>query len=322
MDFELSEEQRLLRDSVERLLGDRYDFESRHRFMQSADGFSREVWQQYAELGLLGLPFAEEHGGFGGGPVETMIVMEAMGRALALEPYFATVVLGGGLVRHAGSDAQRADILAKVADGSLQLAFAHAERQSRYDLADVATEAKKDGASWRLDGKKTLVLHGGSAGKLVVSARVAGGRTDPDGIALFLIDANSDGLSHRSYETVDGMRAAEVTMEGVKVGADAMIGEAGKSFPTIERVVHEAIAALAAEAVGAMTAMHEMTVDYLRQRKQFGVPIGSFQAVKHHLADAELALTFARPAVVAVRAGKTKLMLRRETIEDILSLEA
>lgn len=294
MDFELSEEQRLLKDSVERLFADRYDFETRQRFTQSAEGFGRDVWKQYADLGLLGLPFEEKHGGFGGGPVETMIVMEAMGRALALEPYLATVVLGGGLLRHAGTDAQRSDILAKIADGTLMLAFAHTERQSRYDLADVATEAKKNGAGWRLDGKKTLVLHGNSADKLIVSARVAGGRTDKDGLALFLVDATADGLSRRGYETVDGLRAAEVTLEGVKVAADAVIGEAGKAFPVIERVVHEAIAALAAEAVGAMTAMHEMTVDYLRQRKQFGVPIGSFQVLQHKAVDMLVAIEQAR----------------------------
>jgi pimeloyl-CoA dehydrogenase small subunit len=294
MDFELSEEQRLLKDSVERLLADRYDFEARHRFMQSADGFSRDVWKQYAELGLLALPFAEEHGGVGGGPVETMIVMEALGRALALEPYLATVVLSGGLLRRAGSDAQRNEILSKVADGSMLLTFAHAERQSRFDLANVETEAKKDGAGWRLDGKKTLVLHGNGADKIIVSARVSGGQTDKDGLALFLVDAKADGLSRRGYETVDGLRAAEVTLEGVKAGADALIGEAGKAFPVIERVVHEAIAALAAEAVGAMTAMHEMTVDYLRTRKQFGVPIGSFQVLQHKAVDMLVAIEQAR----------------------------
>jgi pimeloyl-CoA dehydrogenase small subunit len=294
MDFELSEEQRLLKDSVERLLADRYDFEARHRFMQSADGFSRDVWKQYAELGLLALPFAEEHGGVGGGPVETMIVMEALGRALALEPYMATVVLSGGLLRHAGSGAQRNEILPKVAEGSLMLAFAHAERQSRFDLANVETEAKKDGAGWRIDGKKTLVLHGNGADKLIVSARVSGGRTDKDGIALFIVDAKADGLSRRGYETVDGLRAAEITLEGVKAGTDAAIGEPGKAFPVIERVVHEAIAALAAEAVGAMTAMHEMTVDYLRTRKQFGVPIGSFQVLQHKAVDMLVAIEQAR----------------------------
>jgi len=294
MDFELSEEQRLLKDSVERLFADRYDFEARMRFMQSADGWSRDVWKQYAELGLLGLPFEEKHGGFGGGPVETMIVMDAMGRALALEPYLATVVLGGGLIRHAGSEAQRSGILSKVADGSLLLAFAHAERQSRYDLADVATTARKDASGFVLDGAKSLVLHGESADQIIVSARVSGGRRERDGISLFLVDGNANGVSRRGYQTVDGLRAAEITLEGVKVNADAAFGEPGKALPAIERVVHEAIAALAAEAVGGMIAMHEMTVDYLRTRKQFGVPIGSFQVLQHKAVDMLVAIEQAR----------------------------
>lgn len=294
MDFGLSEEQRLLKESVERLLADRYDFESRKRYLQSADGWSRELWKQYAELGLLGLPFAEKHGGFGGGPVETMIVMEAFGRALVLEPFVATVVLSGGLLRHAGSDVQQAAILPKIASGELLLAFAHAERQSRYDLGDVLTSAKRDGSGFTLDGAKTLVLHGDCAGQLLVSARVSGGRKDRDGIALFLVDAKAKGVSRRGYPTNDGQRAAEISFEGVKVGADAAIGEPGKAFPAIERAAHETIAALAAEAVGAMTAMHEMTVDYLRTRKQFGVPIGNFQVLQHKAVDMLIAIEQAR----------------------------
>lgn len=294
MDFELSEEQRLLKDSVERLFADRYDFETRKRFMASADGWSRDAWKQYAELGLLGLPFDEKHGGFGGGPVETMIVTEAMGRALALEPYLATVVLAGGLLRHAGNEAQRSALLPKIADGTLLLAFAHAERQSRYDLGDVTTTAKKNGAVFVLDGAKSLVLHGDCADRLVVSARVSGGRKDREGIALFLVDGKASGLSRRGYQTVDGLRAAEIMLEGVKVNADALLGEPGKAFPAIQRVVHEAIAALAAEAVGAMISMHEMTVDFLRTRKQFGVPIGSFQVLQHKAVDMLIAIEQAR----------------------------
>lgn len=294
MDFGLSEEQRLLKDSIERLLADRYDFEARKQFMQSAEGWSRELWQQYAGLGLLGLPFEEKHGGFGGGPVEIMIGMEAFGRALALEPFVATVLLGGGLLRRAGSDAQKAAVLPKVAGGDLLLAFAHAERQSRYDLGDVLTAAKRDGAGYVLEGAKSLVLHGDSAHQLVVSARVSGSRKDREGIGLFLVDAKAEGISRRGYRTNDGQRAAEIAFEGVKVGADAALGEPGRAFPVIERVVHETIAALAAEAVGAMTAMHEMTVDYLRTRKQFGVPIGSFQVLQHKAVDMLVAIEQAR----------------------------
>jgi pimeloyl-CoA dehydrogenase small subunit len=262
--------------------------------MDSPDGWGRDIWRQYAELGLLGLPFDEKHGGFGGGPVETAIVMEAFGRALALEPYLATVVLGGGLVRLAGNDAQRGAILPKIADGSLLLAFAHAERQSRYDLGDVTTSAKKDGAGYVLSGAKSLVLHGDSADQFVVSARVSGERRDRDGIGLFLVDGKANGLTRRGYQTADGLRAAEITLEGVRVGANGALGAPGKAFPAIEWVVHEAIGALAAEAVGAMTAMHEMTIEFLRTRKQFGVPIGSFQVLQHKAVDMLVAIEQAR----------------------------
>jgi pimeloyl-CoA dehydrogenase small subunit len=319
MDFELSEEQRLLKDSVERLFTDRYDFESRRRFMQEPDGWSREIWRQYAELGLLGLPFSEEHGGFGGGPVEAMIVMEAIGKALALEPYLATVVLGGGLVKYAGSNAQRAEILPKVAQGELLLAFAHVERQSRYDLADVQMTAKKSGNGFVLDGVKSLVLHGDCARGLIASARVSGERRDPDGIALFFIDAKARGVTRRGYETVDGLRAAEITFEGVQVGSDASLGEPGTSFPLVERVVHEAIAALAAEAVGAMTAMHALTVDYLRTRKQFGVPIGSFQVLQHKAVDMLMAVEEARSMMFygTMMAGESDADARRRAMSAV-----
>jgi pimeloyl-CoA dehydrogenase small subunit len=294
MDFDLNEEQRLLKESVDRLMADRYEFEQRKKYAESSTGWSRELWGQYAELGLLGLPFAEEHGGFGGGPTETMIVMEAWGRALALEPFLATVVLGGGLLRRAGSAEQQGAILPKVADGSLVLAFAHTERQSRYDLADVATTAKRDGGSYVLDGEKGVVLHGDSADKLLVTARVSGDRRDRGGIGLFLVEAKAEGVSRRGYPTQDGLRAAEVSLSKVRVGPEGVIGEPEGALPVVERVVDETIAALAAEAVGAMGALHELTVDYLKTRKQFGVPIGSFQVLQHRAAEMMIALEQAR----------------------------
>jgi pimeloyl-CoA dehydrogenase small subunit len=294
MDFSLTDEQRLLQQSVERLFADHYAFDARRRYGQEPGGFSREQWRRYAELGLLGLPFDEQYGGSAGGPVETMIVMEAIGRALALEPYLASIVLAGGLLRLGGSEAMRADLLPKIASGDLILAFAHAERQSRYDLADVAASARRNGAGYVIDGAKTLVLHGDSAKKLVVSARLTGGQRECNGLGLFLVDAASSGVSTRGYATVDGMRAAEVTLSGVRVGADAVIGEPGAAFPLIERVVDMAMAALAAEAVGAMASMHALTVDYMKTRKQFGVAIGAFQALQHRAADMLIALEQAR----------------------------
>ena len=316
MDFALTEEQELLRHSVQRLFADHYGFDARKRYAQEPGGYSRALWARYAELGLLGLPFAEEHGGSAGGPVETMIVMEEVGRALALEPYLSTVVLAGGLLRLGGGKALCADLVPKIAGGDLMLAFAHAERQSRYDLADVAASARREGAGYVLDGAKSLVLHGDSAGKFIVSARLSGGQRDRDGLALFVVDAVAKGVSTRGYGTVDGLRAAEVTLAGVRVDAGAAIGEPGKAYPLIERVVDTAIAALAAEAVGAMTAMQEQTVDYMKTRKQFGVTIGSFQALQHRAAEMLVALEQARSMAMlaTMMAAEENVRERRQAI--------
>lgn len=294
MDFDFTEEQQLLKDSVERLVADRYDFESRRRYQTEPEGFSRELWAQYAELGLLGLPFTEEQGGFGGGPIETMIVMEALGRGLALEPYLATVVLGGGFLRHGGSAEQQRELIPQIAAGELRLAFAHTERQSRFDVFDVETRARRDGAGYVLEGDKGVVLHGDTADKIIVTARTGGSRRDRSGIGLFLIDANAPGLSRRGYPTQDGLRAAEVSLANVRVGPEAVIGDPENALPLIERVVDEATAALCAEAVGCMTDMHVLTVEYLKTRKQFGVAIGAFQALQHRAVDMFVALEQAR----------------------------
>src|ERR1700738_2273548 len=224
MDFYLSEEQRLLKESVDRLIGDRYAFEQRKAYAQNMEGWSLDLWAQYAELGLLGLPFEEQYGGSAGGPVETMIAMEAFGRALALEPFFATVVLGGGFLRHGGSTEQCADLIPKIADGSLTFAFAQTERHSRYDLADISTAASRDGAAWVLDGEKGVVLHGDTADKLIVTARVGGGRRERDGVGVFIADAHAAGLSRRGYPTQDGLRAAEIAFAGVRVGPGGVAG--------------------------------------------------------------------------------------------------
>ena len=297
MDFDFTDEQRMLKDSVEQLITDRYDFEQRKKYLKEEAGYSRSQWAQYAEMGLLGLPFEERHGGAGCGPVETMIVMEAFGRGLVLEPYLATVVLGGGLVNLGGNDAQRAAILPRIADGSLLLAYAHSEAQSRYDLADVATRAKRDADGWILEGEKSFVAHGNCADKLIVSARISGERNSREGIALFLVDAQAQGVSRKSYETQDGLRAAQITLAGVKVSSNDAIGnpgDPGMALPLIEKVADNALAAVAAEAVGAMAAAHEITMEYLRTRKQFGVAIGSFQALQHRAVDILVSLEQAR----------------------------
>src|SRR5437763_7665906 len=222
MDFDFSEEQRLLQDSVDRLLADRYTFDKRKAYLAEPEGWSRALWSRYAELGLLGLPFAEEHGGFGGGGIETMLVMQALGRVLALEPYLASIVLSGTALRLAGNKAQQSALLPQIASGRLVVALAHGERQARYDLSDVLTTAKPKGGGWVLDGAKSVVTHGDAADKLIVSARTGGDRSDPGGIALFLVDATANGVARRAYRLRDGMRAAETAVSGGETGGDAL----------------------------------------------------------------------------------------------------
>jgi pimeloyl-CoA dehydrogenase small subunit len=295
MDFELSPEQELLRDNVVRLMKDRYGFEARKAYQASTHGWSVALWRDYAEMGLLGAPFAEEDGGFGGGAVETMIVMEQFGKALALEPYLQTVVLCGALLKHGASAKQRAELIGAIAAGDLKLSFAHMEKQSGFDLNDVALAAVKDGGGgFVLNGEKTLVGHGDSADRLIVSGRVQGARRDRDGISLFLVDANASGVTRRGYPTQDGQRAAEIAFADVRVAPHDVLGSSGGALPAIERAVDETIAALSAEAVGAMSEALTMTVDYLKTRKQFGVTIGSFQALQHRAADMTVALEQAR----------------------------
>ena len=311
MDFDLTEDQRLLKESVDRLIGDQYGFAQRKGYATEAPGWSAKMWAQFAEMGLLGLPFEEALGGFGGGPVETMILMETFGRGLVLEPFFATVVLGGGLLRRAGSAALQAALIPQVTAGKLKLAFAHVERQSRYNLADVTTTARKSGSGYVLDGAKSVVLHGDCADKIFVTARISGDRRDRDGVGLFLTDAGAPGVTRRGYPTQDGLRAAEITLTGVR--ADAVSENA---LPAVEHVIDEAIAALCAEAVGTMQVMHDTTLDYLKTRKQFGRPIGSFQVLQHRSVDMLVALEGARSMAMfaAVMASEENPIERRKSI--------
>jgi pimeloyl-CoA dehydrogenase small subunit len=285
MDFEPSDDQRLLVESVSRMLRDTYDFTRRKAYMGLPEGYSPAVWSQFAELGLLGLPFAEEYSGFGGGAQEVMLVMQAFGRVLVLEPYFSTVVLGGSAVNLAGSAAQKQAILPAIAEGGLKLAFAHSERQARYDLTDVVTTAKRSGGGWMLDGSKTVVSHGEAADKLVVSARTGCERYDEAGITLFLVDAGASGVARRGYVSRDDTRAADISLSNVAVSDADVLGEIGGGLPVIRRVIEAGIAATAGETVGAMEAINEMTLEYAKTRVQFGQPIGSYQVVQHRLAD-------------------------------------
>ena len=285
MDFSFTEEQTLLRNSVQSLLADKYDFDTRRKIVKSADGWSPEIWAQFAEMGLLAAPFSEEQGGFGGGAIETMIVMEEMGRNLVVEPYLETVVLAGGFLREGANADQQAAHIPGIVDGSTVWAFAYAEPQGRYNLADLVTKAKKDGAGYVINGYKAVVLGAPWAQKLIVTARTSGGQRDRDGVSVFIVDKSAAGVSTRDYPTVDGRRASEITFENVKVGADALIGTEGKGLPLVEKVTDQAIAALSAEAVGCMGELNKATVEYCKTRKQFGVPIGKFQVLQHRMVD-------------------------------------
>jgi pimeloyl-CoA dehydrogenase small subunit len=291
MDFDLTDDQRLLRESVDRLIQDRYGFEARRGYRAEPRGWSRGTWAQFAELGLLGLPFSEEDGGFGGGPVEVALVMEAFGRGLVVEPYLATIVMAGGLLRRLASPEQRARLLPQIVAGERVLAYAQAERQSRYSLNDIMTRAESEGGGWRLRGSKSLVLHGDAADALLVTARTDGAHRDRHGVGLFLVEAEARGVTRRGYATQDGMRAAEIELDGVEAEP---VGDPGEALPALEFVQDEVIAALCAEAVGVMQVMHDMTVDYLKTRKQFGRAIGDNQALQHRAVDMYVSLEQAR----------------------------
>ncbi len=285
MNFDFSDEQVMLRDSVARFIQDDYSFDARREIAASDTGMSAEHWQTFAELGWLSVPFAEEHGGFGGGPVDVMVMMEEFGKGLVLEPYFATVILFGGVLQRAGSPEQQAAYIPRIIDGSCLGAFAFAERQSRYELADVKTTASADGDGFVLNGEKVVVQNGANADTLIVAARTSGEQCDEEGVSLFIVDAAADGVNRLSYALMDGQRAANVTFNNVRISRDALLGEEGKAMPAVSRVALESCVALAAEALGIMGQLNTKTLEYTKQREQFGVAIGSFQALQHRMVD-------------------------------------
>jgi len=285
MDFSYNDEQQMLRDSVSKFVHQDYDFDSRRNIVDSEAGYSKEHWALFAELGWLMVPFSEEDGGLGGSAVDLMLVMEEFGKGMVVEPFLNTAVIGGGLIADAGSDAQKQDLLPTVMEGQLQLAFAFTEAQSRYNLADVDTRAELQGDHYVINGKKSVVLNGESADKLIVSVRTAGAQRDRDGISLILLDADTAGISRQAYATIDGQRAAEVSFDNVKVSAEQLLGAAGQALPSIEKIIDRATLAVCAEAVGSMEVVYKKTVEYTQTRKQFGVSLASFQALQHRMVD-------------------------------------
>ena len=285
MDFSYSEEQRLLRDTLTSFLADTYDADARRKAVSSESGWRPEIWRALAQdVGVLGAALPEDLGGLGGGPVDTMVVMQALGRALVVEPFLETVVIGAGLLKRVDSDAARAAVEQIIA-GELITTLAWGEPASRYDVADIATTAKRDGEGWRLDGRKSVVSAAPWASSLLVTARTGGAQRDAEGVSLFMVDKDAAGVATRDYATVDGRRASEVTLEGVAVGADALLGPEGQALADIEAVLDEARAALCAEACGVLGELVRQTVDYTKQRRQFGTPIANFQVLQHRMVD-------------------------------------
>jgi alkylation response protein AidB-like acyl-CoA dehydrogenase len=298
MEFNYSEEQLALQDTLRRFVSRDYDFDKRRKFSASSLGYSAEAWSQFAELGLLALPLPEAYGGLGGNAVDIMLVMEQFGQGLLLEPYLSTVVTCGGLIRDAASEAMKQQLLPQIAAGKAKIALAGYEAAGRYDLSYVACAAQESGASWRLSGRKTVVLDGASADYFLVSARSSGDVSDRDGISLFLVPRDAKGLTVAAYPTQSGARAADLLLENVTVGSEAMIGAPSRAFPIIERAVDLGVAALCAEAVGIINALNQATLNYLKTRKQFGVAIGTFQALKHKMADMLIAAEQSRSMAI------------------------
>jgi alkylation response protein AidB-like acyl-CoA dehydrogenase len=301
MDLTLSDEQRLLRESADRFVTETYDADHRRRMASEPLGFSTAIWKQFADLGWLALPLPEAYGGLGGGAIDIGILMEAFGRGLVAEPYLSTVVLGAGLIAECGTEAQKQELLPKIADGSLYLAFAHSERKARFDLAEVATTAKKTADGWHLDGHKIAVLDGAAAGQLIVSARVAGGNGAPGKMSLFLVPSAAPGLTLRDFPRLGGGRACNLDLSDVRLPADALLGDGADALPAIEAVVDRAMAALGAEAVGIMQTLLDTTLEYTKIRKQFGRPLSANQVIRHRLADMAMQCDEARS--MALRAA-------------------
>ncbi|MDG2531981.1 acyl-CoA dehydrogenase family protein [Caulobacter endophyticus] len=285
MDFNFTEEQSMVRDTVASFLQDKYDFETRRKIVSSETGWRADYWQAFAEeLGILGASFSEELGGLGGGAIDNMIIMEEFGKALVIEPYLGTVVIGGGFMKHSGY-AGAASVIEGIVAGTTTIAFAYAEPQGRYTWSDLKTTAKKDGSGWILNGHKAVVIGAPFASHLVVTARTGGSQREASGVSVFLIDKNLPGVVTRDYPTVDGGRASEVFFENVSIPADALIGAEGGGLPLVEKVIDEATAASLAEGVGVLRKLHEGTLDYAKQRKQFGRAIADFQVLQHRMVD-------------------------------------
>jgi len=312
MDFNFTQEQQQFSDALRRWTEKDYSFDQRKKIVHSAAGVSAEAWATLAELGMTALPVPEEQGGFNGSAVDMMVVMHEIGRGLVIEPYFATVLGAEFLKQGGGHDG----LLEQVAGGEIRLACALGEKQARHDLFDIAVTAKADGEGFVLNGTKTVVIHGGQADYLIVSARSSGARRDTDGISLFVVPADAAGVTRRDYRTIDCQRAADIDFVNVKVPASALLSKVGQGWGILDAVSDYGIALLCAEAVGAMEALNGATLEYLKTRQQFGVPLGKFQALQHRMAEMYMQMEQARSmaTLVAVKVASTDVAERRRTV--------
>ena len=305
MNFELSDEQKMIQQSVERFVQANYDLNTRISLSSDDLGYSNDYWKSMAELGWLGLPFDESDGGFGGNQIDVLVIMEQFGKGLVLEPYLASVVMGGGALKKGGTESLKNEILPGLVDGTKQLSFAYAEQQSRFDLEDVITSARKEKDTFILNGQKSMVQNAEAADHIVIAARTSGGQIDENGITLFLVDASSEGLSMDNFPTVDGLRASEITLKNVSVNADRVVGNVDEGFEILQSVANDAILALSAEAVGAMEVLYKDTVEYTQQREQFDHPMSEFQVLQHRMVD------------MFMEYEQCKSMLYRATMESV-----
>ena len=285
MDFTFNEEQTLIQDQVDQFVQKEYDWETRQSLSNSDLGFGESKGQKFAELGWLGISVSEDSGGFGGSAIESMLIMEAFGKGLVVEPFLETMIMAGSLIDDYGSDEQKSSILEPAISGEMHLALAYAEPQSRFNLSDVVTEAKPEGENYILNGYKSVVMNGPSANKIIISARTSSSQLDENGITLFIVDSDSKGLSKTNYKTVDGRRASDLTIENVSVSKDNIIGNLDSGFEILDSAIDKAILAISAEAVGAMEVLYKTTVEYTKTREQFGTPIGKFQVLQHRMVD-------------------------------------
>ena len=315
MEFDYTEEQLALQDTLQRFISRDYDFDKRKHVLRSEAGFSADAWKQYAELGLLALPLPEDLGGLGGTAVDVMVVMEQFGRGLLMEPYLSSVVLGAALLSGA-SDALKQKLLPQIAEGKTKVALAAYEPAGRFDPAYVSCTAVQKNGGWRLAGRKSVALDAPSADYFLISARSGGKPTDADGVSLFLVPRDAQGLTVTGYATQTGARAGDLLLEDVTLSSDALIGAAGEALPSIRWAIDRGIAALCAEAVGVMNALNTATLEYLKTRKQFGVAIGTFQALKHRMADMLMAAEQSKSMAIiaAVQADSDNAVERSRSI--------